>query len=459
MANQEQINSSYRNELQTLNSENNGIEDGDQSISQDNLLTQLKKFFDDNSEICATCKRYAKQPQTIITKLSSPKRNPNSDGKRSLWEHCIRNWEINEGPVYVMENGKPYSFLKINRSARCKTELSDGLEQPIIQQPSSSNNFFKFPLKTQGNSLKITPLTHISFRKTIGLCCGKSCRHQYICLRQCCHCYHYSHHAVILHKSHEVASKENNQNSKPVNKYHLIDSWGHIYCGCCSDKDILSEICCKKKEHEELNPDPCWLCPCKCYTRSAVTDLSHDDFDVVIYKEPVAPLQTLQTLIEKFNDDVCCICAQRRKCCCCSCYSFDECPGYCLCFNNCEHQAVKSKIGVKQSHQVNEMVNQCCIRVNEIFHNYLPRFLLLTCAIFELVDAAEDFPLAVDLFMFITSWIAVCFCQLINTIKIIREHKWLNNGIPEVLIKWKYYSICIFRITLFLIYSALAICK
>ena len=456
MANQEQINSSKRNKQQNLNSENNAannrIEDGDQSISQDNFKAKLHRFCQINSSICDTCRDLAQNSETIVNQFLGS----NSYENRLLWEDCIKNWEINEGPAYVMENGKPYSFLKINRSAGHKTELSDGLEQPISQQPSSSNNF---PLKTKENSLEIIPLTHVSFRKTIGLCCGKSCRHQYICLRQCCHCYHYSHHAVILHKSHKVTNEENDQNSKPVNKYHLIDSWGRIYCCCCPKIDILSAICCNEPKPEEPKYKPFCLCPCKCYTRSAVIDLSHDDFDVVIYKEPVAPLQTLQTLIEKVNDDVCCICAQRRKCCCCHCYSFDECPGYCFCINNCEHQAVKSKIGVKQSPQVNNMVDQCCIYAAEMFHAYLLRFLLLICAIFELIDATKDFSLTVDLFIFITSFIVVCFSQLIYTKKIIREHKWLKNGIPVAFIEWKYYSICIFRITLFFIYSALAICK
>ena len=515
---------------------------------------ELKEFYALNREICHTCKKLSANSNELDKHLNCLYKNEKE--RRYLWKDSLLNWEITEGPKYVIEDGVQYSYLKINRSAKCKTQNQLSLPQreqtsptnqqaavlneessrtrqqtlstnqqslptnqqsssinylseprnqqtsltnqqslPVNQQstptnqqpevlreqsslsnqqtsssgqpallvdqqtssqnrhsllinqqpvsvisPNISGNYF-FPLKFEDDKPIIEPLTHISLRKTCCLCCCPSYRHQSDCWRLFFHCYHYSHHAVILHR---------NENT---DDYHVIESSGRPYFACC-------KTMCSDKKVREIIPNPCCLCPCKCYTSNAVKNLSNEDFDVVIYRQSVDSIETLQTLIKNVNNEECCRCV-RYNCNsrvfqpCEYCY-FEECAGYCLCINNCEHQAVKSKIGIAQSHQVKDMVDKCCLHLTQMMHIYFLRFMLLISVLLNIIDSDTNISLAVDILIHAASFVAVLISQLASLRKNIQEQRRLKNEVMSFT-KAKYFNIFAVRIILFLLYSVAAI--
>ena len=316
-------------------------------------------------------------------------------------------------------------------------EKLSGIEQKLLKFV----NIFPLKKKEERKLLDISRLTHISFRRKccLQLCCyifyKTSC---YEAVRRHCHCYLYSHHAIVLHPAQPYILN---------NKYHIIESSGSCrYRPRCIDK------CCSKIEYTDKVHDPCCLWPFTCSTRNVVIDLSDEDFDVVIYKQTDSS-GTLQTLMEQFENNICCIC-KLKECRCCNCWS--ECPGYCLCINNCEHLAIKSKTGLEQSHQVKQIVDKCCIHLVDTMPIYFLRFMLIIGTLLYIIDSEEDYSLLVDIFIHLACIIAVLISQLASLRKNIQEQRRFKNEVMSFT-KANYYCILAFRLLLFLLYSGVAI--
>ena len=188
--------------------------------------------------------------------------------------------------------------------------------------------------------------------------------------------------------------------------------------------EVVLAVRSKEFTHEKIDKshNPRCLRPFKCSIFSTVMDVSKEDFNTVIYKKTDEPLETLQTWFEEFYNDVCCICTPRNVC---TCKPSWECPGYCLCINNCEHQAVKSMIGTSYSHQVSKLCNKYCLYVAEMKHIYFLQIMLLMCTLLDFIDT--DFLLKMDLLIHIASFLGVFVTQIVSLIKSIQEQERLGN--------------------------------